>query len=262
MSGILGRRHPTSLMTITIKSRLMRIAVMGSGGVGGYFGARLAQAGCDVGFIARGAHLAALRERGLVVKSKLGDVNLPKVRATDDPTTLGPVDLILIGVKLWDTEVAVRAISAIVGPATAVLSLQNGVQKDDVLRRVLGNGPIMGGVCYIAATIAQPGVISHTGNMQKLVFGEYNGQRSARAEALLEACQRAGIDAELKSRHPQSDLGEVRFPGWPVSDYHNYTLADRAHPHTSPDARIPVGYHARGGRRRSCAGRRPQRRIR
>jgi 2-dehydropantoate 2-reductase len=175
----------------------MRIAVMGSGGVGGYFGARLAQAGCDVGFIARGAHLAALRERGLVVKSKLGDVDLPKVRATDDPTTLGPVDLILIGVKLWDTEVAVRAISAIVGPATAVLSLQNGVQKDDVLRRVLGNGPIMGGVCYIAATIAQPGVISHTGNMQKLVFGEYNGQRSARAEALLEACQRAGIDAEL-----------------------------------------------------------------
>ncbi len=129
---------------------------MGSGGVGGYFGARLAQAGCDVGFIARGAHLAALRERGLVVKSKLGDVDLPKVRATDDPTTLGPVDLILIGVKLWDTEVAVRAISAIVGPATAVLSLQNGVQKDDVLRRVL-----------------------------------------ARAEALLEACQRAGIDAEL-----------------------------------------------------------------
>ena len=138
----------------------MKIAVMGSGGVGGYFGARLAQAGCDVSFIARGAHLAALRERGLVVESKLGNVSLPKVRATDDPTALGSVDLVLIGVKLWDTEAAVRAILPIVGPTTAVLSLQNGVQRDHVLRRVLGNRPIIGAVCYIAATIAQPGVIS------------------------------------------------------------------------------------------------------
>ena len=170
---------------------------MGSGGVGGYFGARLAQAGCDVSFIARGTHLAALRERGLVVESKLGNVSLPKVRATDEPSTLGSVDVVLIAVKLWDTEAAVRAISPIVGPSTAVLSLQNGVQKDDALRHLLGDGPILGGLCYIAATIAQPGVISHTGTMQKLVFGEYDGRRSARAEALLEACQRAGIDAEL-----------------------------------------------------------------
>ena len=175
----------------------MRIAVMGSGGVGGYFGARLAQAGYDVGFISRGAHLAALREWGLVVESKLGNASLPKVRATDDPSTLGSVDVVLIAVKLWDTEAAVRAISPIVGPTTAVLSLQNGVQKDDVLRRILSNRPILGGLCYIAATIAQPGVISHTGTMQKLVFGEYDGARSARAEALLEACRRAGIDAEL-----------------------------------------------------------------
>jgi 2-dehydropantoate 2-reductase len=175
----------------------MKIAVMGSGGVGGYFGARLAQAGCDVSFIARGAHLAALRERGLIVESKLGNMSFPKVRATDDPTALGSVDLVLIGVKLWDTEAAVRTIRPIVGGTTAVLSLQNGVQKDDVLRSILGDGPIIGGVCYIAATIAQPGVISHAGTMQKLVFGEYDGRRSARAEALLEACRRGGIDAEL-----------------------------------------------------------------
>ena len=175
----------------------MRIAVMGSGGVGGYFGARLAQAGCEVGFIARGAHLAALRERGLVVESKLGNISLPKVRVTDDPTTLGSVDAILLGVKLWDTETAARAISPIVGPKTAVLSLQNGVQKDDVLRRILGNEPVMGGLCYIAATLARPGVISHTGTMQKVVFGEYDGTRSARAEAFLKACQDGGIDAEL-----------------------------------------------------------------
>jgi 2-dehydropantoate 2-reductase len=150
-----------------------------------------------VSFIVRGAHLAALRDRGLVVESKLGNVDLPKVRATDDPTALGSVEVVLIGVKLWDTEAAVRAISPIVGPETAVLSLQNGVQKDDVLRHILGNRPILGGLCYIAATIAQPGVISHTGTMQKLVFGEYDGRRSARAEALLEACRRGGIDAEL-----------------------------------------------------------------
>jgi 2-dehydropantoate 2-reductase len=170
---------------------------MGSGGVGGYFGARLAQGGCDVCFIARGAHLAALRERGLVVESKLGDVRLHSVQATDDPATLGPVDVVLIGVKLWDTERAVRLISPIVGPLTVVLSLQNGVQKDDVLRSLLGDDPILGGVCYIAASVSRPGVITHTGTMQKLVFGEYGGRRSARAEALLEACERGGIDAEL-----------------------------------------------------------------
>jgi 2-dehydropantoate 2-reductase len=175
----------------------MRIAIMGSGGVGGYFGARLAQEGCEVGFIARGAHLAALREHGLVVESELGNVNVSKVCATDDPTTLGPVDFVLISVKLWDTDAAAQAILPIVGPATTVLSLQNGVQKDDVLRRILGHRPILGGICYISATIARPGVISHVGTVQKIVFGEYDGQRSPRAEAFSETCRRAGIDVEL-----------------------------------------------------------------
>ncbi len=170
---------------------------MGTGGVGGYFGARLAQGGSDVIFVARGAHLAALRERGLTVESKLGDVSLPKVQATDDPSTLGSVDAVLIGVKLWDTEAAAHAVSAIVGPTTAVLSLQNGVQKDDVLRDILGSEPVLGGVCYIASTIVRPGIISHTGTVQKLVFGEYDGRRSARAEDFLEACRRGGIDVEL-----------------------------------------------------------------
>src|SRR5260221_13296258 len=106
----------------------MRIAVMGTGGVGGYFGARLAQGGSDVIFVARGAHLAALRERGLTVESKLGDVSLPQVQATDDPSTLGSVHAVLVGVKILYTEAAAHAVSAIVGPTTAVLSLQNGVQ--------------------------------------------------------------------------------------------------------------------------------------
>src|ERR1700733_14987549 len=175
----------------------MRIVVMGTGGGGGYFGARLAQGGSDVVFVARGAHLAALRERGLIIESKLGDVSLPKVQATDDPSKLGPVDLVLICVKLWDAEAAAHAVSAIIGPTTAVLSMQNGVQKDDVLRHILGSEPLLGGICYISSTIVRPGVIGHTGTAQKLVFGEYDGRRSARAEAFMNACRRGGIDVEL-----------------------------------------------------------------
>jgi 2-dehydropantoate 2-reductase len=184
-------------MILRERGKEMRIAIMGSGGVGGYFGARLAQGGCDVCFIARGAHLAALREGGLLVESTLGNVSLSKVCATDNPATLGTVDLVIVCVKLWDTEAAVRAILPMVGPATTVLSLQNGVQKDDVLRRSLGDEPILGGICYIGATIAGPGVISQTGPVPKIVFGEYNGRRSARAEALLEAFRRGGVDVEL-----------------------------------------------------------------
>jgi 2-dehydropantoate 2-reductase len=170
---------------------------MGAGGVGGYFGARLALAGNEVSFVARGKHLSAIRERGLHVESPLGDLHVAKPIATDDPTTLGPVDLVLLSVKLWDTEAAARAMSSLIGPDTAVVSFQNGVQKDDVLRRILGDRAVMGGVCYIAATIARPGVIRHTGKMQKLGFGEYGQIGSGRATQFLEACRMAGIDAEI-----------------------------------------------------------------
>lgn len=175
----------------------MRITIVGAGGVGGYFGARLAQAGCEVGFVARGEHLAALREHGLRVESQVGDLFLPVVRAAEDPAAFGPADYVLLCVKLWDTEPAVRALAPAVGPATAVISFQNGVQKDDQLRRVLGEQRVMGGVAYIGSAIAQPGVIRHTGTMQKLVFGEYDGNRSPRAQVLLDACTRAGINAEV-----------------------------------------------------------------
>ncbi|MEO8675743.1 MAG: ketopantoate reductase family protein [Casimicrobiaceae bacterium] len=177
----------------------MRIAVMGTGGVGGYFGARLAASGCDVEFIARGAHLAAIRDRGLRVESPLGDVYIARANATDDPAQVGPVDLVLFGVKLWDTEAAAGALAPLVGPDTAVISFQNGVHKDEVLRNALGERAVMGGVCYIAATIAEPGMIRHAGKMQRLVFGEYDGARSRRADAFLEACRRAQIDAEISA---------------------------------------------------------------
>jgi 2-dehydropantoate 2-reductase len=177
----------------------MRIAVMGTGGVGGYFGARLALGGSDVRFIARGRHLEAMRQGGLKIESSLGDMHLPAPRVTEDPAEIGPVDLVLFGVKLWDTESAAKATVPLIGRGTAVVSLQNGVRKDDILREVLGSSAVMGGVCYIAAQIAEPGVIRHSGTMQKIVFGEYDGKRSARAEAFLEACRRAGIDAEISS---------------------------------------------------------------
>jgi 2-dehydropantoate 2-reductase len=170
---------------------------MGSGGVGGYFGARLAQGGADVTFIARGAHLAAMREHGLVIESAHAPIALPKVNATDEPATIGPVDVVLFAVKLWDTESAARSLLPIMRPDTAIISLQNGVQKDDMLRAVFGEAAVMGGVGYMATTIVRPGVIGQTGTMQRMIFGEFDGRRSPRAEALLAACLAGGIDAEI-----------------------------------------------------------------
>ena len=175
----------------------MRIAFMGSGGVGGFVGGRLAHVGCDVRFVARGAHLQAIRERGLTIENaEQGDIHVPHVRASDDPGSVGPVDLVVIAVKLTDTEAAARAIKPLVGPGTAVLSLQNGVTKDDVLRREFGAAAVMGGVTYCATRLARPGVIRQTGTMQRVVIGEYDGWRSERAQALLDWLLRAGIAAD------------------------------------------------------------------
>ena len=177
----------------------MRIAVMGSGGIGGYFGARLALSGSDVTFIARGRHLAAMHEHGLRIESELGDMHVPDVRATDDPAAIGPVDLVMIAVKLWDTEAAARQVLPLVERGAAAVSFQNGVQKDDVLRGILGSGAVLGGVSYIGASIKEPGVITHHGKMQRLIIGEFDGSRSARTDSFIEACTAAGINAELSS---------------------------------------------------------------
>ena len=182
---------------ITRTEANLRIAIMGSGGVGGYFGARLVQGGADVTFIARGAHLAAMREHGLTIESAHAPIHLPKVNVTDDPATIGPVNLVMFCVKLWDTESAARALLPIMGRETAVISFQNGVQKDDMLRPIFGDAALMGGVAYVGTTIARPGVIAQTGPLQRLVFGEYDGRRSARAEAFLAACLAGGINAEI-----------------------------------------------------------------
>jgi 2-dehydropantoate 2-reductase len=175
----------------------MRIAVMGAGALGGYFGARLAHAGHEVVFIARGAHLKAMLSGGLRIQSPRGDLHLTSIEATDDPARVRPADLVMISVKLWDTERAAEAARTLLNPGGAAVSFQNGVRKDEVLTRVLGASAVMGGVGYIAATIGEPGLIVHTGAMQKLAFGEFDGTRSARAEALLQGCTEAAIDAEL-----------------------------------------------------------------
>ena len=175
----------------------MRIAIIGAGGVGGYFGARLQQAGADVHFVARGGHLEAMRAGGLRVESPLGDLHLPRVSATDNPADIGVADMVWLSVKLWDMDAAVRAMRPLIGPGTGIISFQNGVQKDDILRAAFGDGAVMGGVAYIATNIDRPGVIKHTGTMQRLIFGEYDGSRSARAETLLDLCLRGGINAEL-----------------------------------------------------------------
>src|ERR1041384_439253 len=175
----------------------MRIAIIGAGGVGGYFGARLQQAGADVHFVARGSHLAAMRRDGLTVESPLGDIHLPKVNATETPADIGPADMVWLSVKLWDMDGAVKSMRPLIGPDTGIISFQNGVQKDDILRAAFGDTAVMGGVAYIATNIDRPGVIKHTGTMQRLIFGEYDGRRSKRAETLLDFSLRGGIDAEL-----------------------------------------------------------------
>lgn len=176
----------------------MKIAVMGTGGVGGYYGGRLAAAGEDVRFIARGAHLDAMRERGLQVFSGAGDLQL-KVKATDDPGDIGPVDIVLFCVKLYDLESAAAAIHPLIGPDTAVISLQNGVDSETRLARLIDERHIVGGAAYISAAIESPGVIRHVGKGAFLVFGELDGQKSPRLEALLAACKRAGFGVELST---------------------------------------------------------------
>lgn len=175
----------------------MKFAVIGAGGVGGYFGARLAAAGETVNFVARGAHLKAIRERGLVINSANGDLTIDPASATDDLATIGAVDYVLVCVKLWDTEAVAARLAPLIGPETAVLSLQNGVDAEDQLSAAVGPAHVLGGTAAIAAAIAEPGVIQHLGNMARLVFGELNNRTTDRVEALLAACRNAGFDADV-----------------------------------------------------------------
>src|SRR3984885_12194832 len=178
----------------------MRIAVVGTGGVGGGFGAALAKAGADVAFIARGAHLAAMKAQGLQVRSDRGDIHLVPTQATDDPASIGKVDIVLFCVKLWDVESAGQSIRPLIGPETAVIPLQNGVDAAERLIPILGSNAVMGGVAQISASIVAPGVIQQVGTFMRMIFGEFDGTRSKRGEDFLALCQKAGFDATLSDQ--------------------------------------------------------------
>ncbi|MCZ6728488.1 MAG: 2-dehydropantoate 2-reductase [SAR324 cluster bacterium] len=175
----------------------MKIAVMGAGGVGGFYGARMARAGEDVTFIARGPHLAALRESGMRVESPhIGDFHLPQVRATDDPAQVGPADLVWMTVKGYDLESGARAILPLIGEDTVVIPLLNGVEVAEDIGAVVGMEHMMGGIVQVSSAIAEPGLIRYA-LMDRLVFGELGGGSSARGQAILAMMHKADIPAEL-----------------------------------------------------------------
>ena len=178
----------------------MRIAVVGAGGVGGGFGVALAKAGAEVTFLARGAHLAAMKSAGLKVQGGRGESHLVPTRATDNPAEIGEVDYVLFCVKLWDVESAGAHIKPLIGANTAVIPLQNGVDAAERLIPILGNNAVMGGVAQISASITAPGVITQVGTFMRMIFGELDGRRSKRAEEFLALCLKAGFDATLSEQ--------------------------------------------------------------
>jgi 2-dehydropantoate 2-reductase len=183
----------------------VRIAVMGAGAVGGYFGARLAATSNEVAFIARGAHLTALRRGGLAVESFQGNLHIRDALFTDDPTQVGAVDLILFCVKSYDTEPVAQSLGPMMGPETVILSLQNGVDNADRIARLWGNHHVLAGVVYIASQLLEPGRIKHSAG-GKIVFGEPNGQAHVTTEAVERLLASAEISCDVNK--------EIRAVQW------------------------------------------------
>jgi len=184
----------------------MKIAAMAAGAVGAYFGGRMAAAGHDVAFIARRAHLEALRKDGLKIQSVLGDLQLPKVNATDDPKQVGPVDIVLFAVKLWDTETAANLAKPLVGPDTRVITLQNGVDSYERVSAILGREQTICGTAYIAAVLGGPGVMLHTSKFATMRIGRMDGKPDAMLQKFVEAAKAANIDIQ-----PQDDMNRERW---------------------------------------------------
>jgi 2-dehydropantoate 2-reductase len=177
----------------------MRIAAMAAGAVGGYFGARMAAAGHDVFFIARGAHRDAIAKSGLKIESVHGDLHLPKPNVTDDPAKVGPVDIVLFAVKLWDTETAAAAARPLLGPNSRLITFQNGVDSVDRISSVVGAERTVGGAAYIATTIAAPGVIKHTSQFATIRFGRTDKQPDDTLNAFVDAGKAAKLDIGLSA---------------------------------------------------------------
>jgi len=175
----------------------MRVAVMAAGAVGAYFGARMAAAGHDVAFIARGAHRDAIRKDGLKIESTLGDLHLENAKVTDNPKEVGPVDLVLFAVKLWDTETAGEQARPLVGASTRVVTLQNGVDSVERLAPILGDAAVIGGATYVVTTIARPGVIRHTGTTAKIRCGRLDRRPDPVLAGYVDEVKAANVDITL-----------------------------------------------------------------
>ena len=200
----------------------MRVAVVGTGGIGGPYGASLAKSGVDVTFVARGAHVAAIRENGLRVEGDRGETHIRPAQATDDIASIGVVDFVLLCVKLWDLESAGQQLRTAIGAGTAVVPLQNGVDAAERLIPILGREAVMGGVAFVTGTIAAPGIIRQTGTYQRMTFGELDGRLSERGERLRDLCDAAGFEGVLSP--------DIRVPIWekfillvPLSGLHALT---------------------------------------
>ena len=176
----------------------MRYIMMGAGGIGGFFGAKLAAAGDDVWFVARGKHLIAMKEHGLTVKSTGGNFTIPPEKVTGDPASIGSADVVLFCVKAYDTEVAARQISPILNDNSIVLSLQNGVDNVEKIRQQLNHGLVYAGAAYISVRITAPGEITESGGFQRIVFGPTDGPVTSRANDIHASFQRAGIKCDLQ----------------------------------------------------------------
>ena len=174
----------------------MKIGIVGAGGVGGYYGARLASAGAEVGLIARGDHLAAIREHGLRVRADEADFTV-RVAASDDPADIGPCDAVLFCVKSYDTDQAAALVGPLLKPETGVVSFQNGVDNEEKIAARIGPEHVIGGVSFILAHIAEPGVVEQMGSVRRVIFGELDGSRTERVERLLAEFRKAEIDSDL-----------------------------------------------------------------
>lgn len=175
----------------------MRIAVFGVGGVGGYFGGKLAKAGLEVIFIARGENLRALKERGLRVDSLEGDFVVSPAHVAESPAEVGPVDAVILAVKAWQVSQVAESLRPLIGPDSYVLPLQNGVEASDQLTAVLGKDKVLGGLCYLVSFVVGPSHVRHAGMIPRVIFGELDGKRTDRVERLLKAFSDAGVDAEI-----------------------------------------------------------------
>ena len=200
----------------------MRIAVVGTGGIGGPYGAALAKSGAEVTFVARGAHLAAIRENGLRIEGDRGETHIKPAQATDDIAGIGTVDFVLFCVKFWDVEDVGRQLRAVVGPQTAIVPLQNGVDAAERLIPVLGPQAVMGGTAFVTGTIMAPGMIRQTGTYPRMTFGELDGRRSERGQRLRDLCEAAGFEGVFSP--------DIKVPIWekfillvPLSGLHALT---------------------------------------